>query len=152
MTYRVIAFLKYVLIFIRELWNANITVVKLVLSPTLKIKPGFISVPMTVRGDFEVTSYANSITLTPGTISVHIPDDRHAIVIHAIDIGDNPDDVRQSCTNALEKPILRWSRGESDGAKVAAQALTRRATASDEVGAKPTTGADDSDRNAGDSI
>jgi multicomponent Na+:H+ antiporter subunit E len=112
MTHRILPFLKYVLLFARELWNANIAVVKLVLSPKLKIKPGFISVPMTVRGDFEVTSYANSITLTPGTISVHIPDDRHAIVIHAIDIGDDPQAVRDSCTNALEKPLLRWTRDQ----------------------------------------
>jgi multicomponent Na+:H+ antiporter subunit E len=122
MPQRILAFLKYVLLFARELWNANIAVVKLVLSRELRIKPGFISVPMTVRGDFEVTSYANSITLTPGTISVHIPDDRHAIVIHAIDAGD-PAGVRASCTNALEMPILRWTRG--DGAMSISDAPAR---------------------------
>jgi len=107
---RIYYFLRFLLIFARELWNANIAVVKLVLSRELKIRPGFISVPMTLRGDFEVTSYANSITLTPGTISVHIPDDRHAIVLHAIDIGDDPEAIRRGCTDVLEKNILLWSR------------------------------------------
>lgn len=114
MTQRILAFIKFVFIFIREVCLANITVVKQVLSPTLKIRPGFISVPMTVRGDFEVTSYANSMTLTPGTISVHIPEDRHAIVLHAMDIGDDPDALRRSCTEVLEKNILLWSRDPSN--------------------------------------
>ncbi len=114
MPQRILAFIKYVFIFIRELCLANFTVVKQVLSPELKIRPGFISVPMSVRGDFEVTSYANSMTLTPGTISVHIPDDRHAIVLHAMDIGDDPDAVRRSCTDVLEKNILMWSRDPSN--------------------------------------
>ncbi len=105
--------MKYILIFSRELWIANISVVKLVLSRELKIRPDFISVPMTVRGNFEVTTYANSMTLTPGTIAVHIPDDRHAIVLHAIDIGDDADAVRRSCTEMLENNILKWTRGGS---------------------------------------
>ncbi len=111
---RVFAFIRYVFIFLREMSIANITVVKMVLSPTLKIRPGFISIPMTARGDFEVTSYANSITLTPGTVSVHIPDDRHAIVVHAIDVGDDPETLRQSCATVLEANILKWTRSEAD--------------------------------------
>jgi len=114
MTQRVFAFIRYVFIFLREMLLANITVVKQVLSPTLKIRPGFISVPMTVRGDFEVTVYANSMTLTPGTIAVHIPEDRHAIVLHAMDIGDDADAIRQSCTQVLEKNILLWTRDASN--------------------------------------
>lgn len=146
MTYRILAFVKYVLLFTRELWNANIAVVKLVLSRELKIKPGFLSVPMSVRGDFEVTSYANSITLTPGTISVHIPDDRHAIIIHAIDIGSDPDAVRASCTNALELPILKWTRGNPSPSSTTAA----KAPATSMPPVAPASA--NSDVNAGDSI
>lgn len=146
MSQRIFAFLKYGLLFIRELWNANIAVVKLVLSREMKIKPGFISVPMTVRGDFEVTSYANSVTLTPGTISVHIPDDRHALVIHAIDIGSDPEAVRASCINALEVPLMRWTRGSTTTS-------TATAAPSPTVAAPPAAPTTpDSDVNAGDSI
>lgn len=146
MNQRIFAFLKYGLLFTRELWNANIAVVKLVLSRELKIKPGFLSVPMTVRGDFEVTSYANSVTLTPGTISVHIPDDRQTLVIHAIDIGSDPEAVRASCINALEIPLLRWTRGNT-------AMPTATSTPSPTVAAPPAAPtAPDSDVNAGDSI
>ena len=113
---RIYLFLRWCVIFARELWWANYAVVKLVLSPKLKIKPGFLSVKIRAKSDFEITSYANAITLTPGTISVHVSDDRDTIVIHAIDIGDNPDAVRESCTSALENNILAWTRpAEAEG-------------------------------------
>jgi multicomponent Na+:H+ antiporter subunit E len=103
-------FIVYIFRFSKELTLANYQVAKLVLSPSMPIRPGFISIPLEARTDFEITSFANSITLTPGTISVHIPDDRHAIVIHAIDIGGDVDALRQATKDSLEAPILRFTR------------------------------------------
>jgi multicomponent Na+:H+ antiporter subunit E len=100
----------YAFRFAKELALANYQVAKLVLSPRMPIRPGFISIALDARTDFEITSFANSITLTPGTISVHIPDDRHAIVIHAIDVGDDLDALRQAIKDSLEAPILRFTR------------------------------------------
>ena len=96
--------------FMKELALANYQVAKLVLSPAAKLKPGFLAVPLTASSDFEITSFANSITLTPGTISVLIPDDRRVIVMHAIDVGDDLDALRQATKDALEAPILRFTR------------------------------------------
>jgi multicomponent Na+:H+ antiporter subunit E len=96
--------------FMKELTMANYQVAKLVLSPSAKLKPGFLAVPLTAATDFEITSFANSITLTPGTISVHIPEDRKVIVMHAIDVGDDLDALRQGTKDALEAPILRFTR------------------------------------------
>lgn len=103
-------FVVYIFRFTKELTVANYQVAKLVLTPSLPIRPGFVSIPLDAKTDFEITSFANSITLTPGTISVHIPDDRHAIVIHAIDVGDDVDALRQSTKDSLEAPILRFTR------------------------------------------
>ena len=103
-------FIVYIFRFSKELTLANYQVAKLVLSPSMPIRPGFISIPLEAKTDFEITSFANSITLTPGTISVHIPDDRHAIVIHAIDIGEDVDALRQATKDSLEAPILRFTR------------------------------------------
>ena len=106
MAFAVIYFFK----FMKELALANYQVAKLVLSPAAKLKPGFVSIPLDARTDFEITSFANSITLTPGTISVYVPEDRHAIVIHAIDVGDDLDALRRATKDALESPILRFTR------------------------------------------
>jgi multicomponent Na+:H+ antiporter subunit E len=103
-------FVVYIFRFSKELTLANYQVAKLVLSPSMPIRPGFISIALEAKTDFEITSFANSITLTPGTISVHIPDDRHAIVIHAIDIGEDVDALRQATKDSLEAPILRFTR------------------------------------------
>ncbi len=100
----------FVVRFLKELALANYQVVKLVLAPQLPIRPGFVSIPLEARTDFEITSFANAITLTPGTISVHIPDERDAIVIHAIDVGPDLDGLRNSVKQSLEAPILRFMR------------------------------------------
>lgn len=100
----------YLFKFMKELTMANYQVAKLVLSPSAKLRPGFIAVPLTALTDLEITSFANSITLTPGTISVYIPDDRAVIVMHAIDVGDDLDALRRATKDALEAPILRFTR------------------------------------------
>jgi multicomponent Na+:H+ antiporter subunit E len=93
-----------------QLVIANYQVAKLVLSPRLPIRPGFVALPLEAETDFEITSFANSITLTPGTISVHISDNRKTLVLHAIDTGDDLDALRQATKDSLEAPILRFTR------------------------------------------
>ena len=84
---------------------------KLVLRPRLDLlRPGFLAVDMECETDFEITSLANSITLTPGTITVHVEREHRTIIIHAIDVGDDPDDVRRRLKQTLEANILQWTR------------------------------------------
>ena len=105
-------FFRFVLIFLWELLLANIEVARLVLSPVVKIRPGFLAVPMMAETDLEITSLANTITLTPGTISVHVARDNRTLVIHALNIKDDADDVRRTIQDRLEANILKWSRSE----------------------------------------
>jgi multicomponent Na+:H+ antiporter subunit E len=103
-------FVHYLVVFMKALVLANIDVAKKALTPTLRIRPGFLAVPMKAASDFEITSLANSITLTPGTISVHIARDHSKIVIHALDVGDDPDAVRKDVQETLEANLLKWTR------------------------------------------
>ena len=96
--------------FTKELTVANYQVAKLVLSPSAKLRPGFVAVPLNAVTDFEITSFANSITLTPGTISVHISEERDVIVSHAIDVGEDLDALRRGVKDSLEAHILRFTR------------------------------------------
>jgi multicomponent Na+:H+ antiporter subunit E len=106
----VVLWLRFIVILTREIWWSAVTVTKLALGPTGRLRSGFIAVPMDARTDLEITTLANSITLTPGTITVHVEPSRKTIVIHAIDIGNEPEDVRQSIKTVLEANILRWTR------------------------------------------
>ncbi len=73
-------FLKFVLILIREIIKANFQVVAIVLSPRLRISPQFVEVKQTLRFPVTQALWGNSITLTPGTLSIDV-DDRK-ILIH----------------------------------------------------------------------
>jgi multisubunit Na+/H+ antiporter MnhE subunit len=102
--------LRYGLILMREIWWSAVTVATLVFGPLDRLRSGFIAVPMDATSDLEITALANSITLTPGTITVHVEPAKRTIVIHAIDIGQDPEDVRQAIKTVLEANILRWTR------------------------------------------
>jgi multisubunit Na+/H+ antiporter MnhE subunit len=106
----VVLWLRYLVILAREIWFSAVTVAKLVLGPIERLRSGFIAIPLEAETDIEITTLANSITLTPGTITVHVEPAKRTIVIHAIDIGQDPEDVRQSIKTVLEGNILRWTR------------------------------------------
>lgn len=106
----ILLFLRYLVILAREVVLASIQVAKLVLGPEERLRSGFIAVPTDARTDLELSVLANSITLTPGTITVHVAPEKGMLVIHAIDLGHDPEDVRASIRDVLEANILLWTR------------------------------------------
>ncbi len=92
---------RYFFVFLKELIKANLEVVKIVLSPELKITPGIIAYRLDVLTDAGITLLANSITLTPGTLSVDLSEDRKTLYVHALHIED-ADELEQSIRNSLE--------------------------------------------------
>ncbi len=65
-----------------EIIKANIAVVRAVLSPNLNISPTMTKIPTPQKSDIGKVMFANSITLTPGTVSVSMEDDH--ILVHAL--------------------------------------------------------------------
>lgn len=110
-------FARYMVILTREVILASIAVAKLVLGPLDRLRSGFIALPMDAETDLEISVFANSITLTPGTITVHVDPARRMLVMHAIDIGQDPEAVRQATKSALEENILKWTRAGRGGAR-----------------------------------
>lgn len=106
----VLYFLRYVAILAREVVLASIAVAKLAVGPLEHLRSGFIAVPLEAETDLEITIFANSITLTPGTITVHVDPPRRILVMHAIDIGQSPDELRRTTKAVLEANILLWTR------------------------------------------
>ncbi|MCM3004400.1 Na+/H+ antiporter subunit E [Priestia koreensis] len=106
---KVYAIVKLLLIFLRELLKANIDVLKEVLRPKLNIKPCIFALPISVKKDWEITTLANLITLTPGTLVIDISDDNSILYIHAINIED-VNEVIDDIHNTFEKAIMEVSR------------------------------------------
>jgi multicomponent Na+:H+ antiporter subunit E len=83
---RYLWFLYYVPLFIWECIKANIDVAYRVLHPDLPINPGIVKVKTDLKSDTALTFLANSITLTPGTMSVDIDQEKGFLYIHWIDV------------------------------------------------------------------
>jgi len=99
--------LALVLLFFYELALSAVRVAILVLSPDLKskLKPGIIAFPLTAKTDHEITLLANLITLTPGTLSVDVSEDRKFIYVHAISVPDKEALIKDIATGFEAKII-----------------------------------------------
>jgi multicomponent Na+:H+ antiporter subunit E len=70
---------------------ANLDVLYRVVHPNLPIRPGIVKVKTSLKSDEAKTFLANSITLTPGTLTVDIIDDW--LYVHWINVHENIDDT-----------------------------------------------------------
>lgn len=98
-----------VILFVKELLLSAWKVAKLVLSPRMNLQPGIFSYPLKVSTDFEITLLANLITLTPGTLSVDVSDDRRTLFVHAINCSDI-EAARRDIETGFERKILEAFR------------------------------------------
>ncbi len=77
---------EYLPTFIWECIKANLDVAWRVVHPNLPINPGIVKVKTGLKTDTALTFLANSITLTPGTLTVDIDKDNGFLYVHWIDV------------------------------------------------------------------
>ncbi len=75
--------LSYIAVLFVEVVRSGIAVLRFVLSPRIEIQPQIVVFRVPLQNDFLKTVLANSITLTPGTITVNVDGDR--FYVHALD-------------------------------------------------------------------
>jgi multicomponent Na+:H+ antiporter subunit E len=101
---RPLELVRYLVWLLIEIFKANWAVTKTIMTPEMPIRQHFFPVPYSQATDLGQTIFANSITLTPGTITVEIEDDHfwvHAVSYSDSDIGALTDmDARVSRTEA----------------------------------------------------
>lgn len=73
---------------IKDIVTSNIAVARLVLGPMGRIRPGFVRVPLAVRHPYGVSLLASIITMTPGTVSAQVDEDRREILVHVLNLED----------------------------------------------------------------
>ena len=101
---RYLWFLYYIPIFLWEMFKANIDVAYRVSHPNLPINPGIVKVKTRLKSDTGLTFLANSITLTPGTLTVDIDRDGGLLYVHWINVKDK--DV-EAATEIIAKRFER---------------------------------------------
>ena len=73
--------------------------------------PGVVAIPLDARTDAEITLLANLITLTPGSVSLDLSEDKRVLYVHAMYIdGGDVEAYRRSVKEGLERRVLELLR------------------------------------------
>lgn len=111
-TYIFISNLKYSLLYIavliKEIFKSNFHVAMIVLSPKLNISTSIVTINTKLKSDFNKTVLANSITLTPGTLTLDMKDDK--LVIHCLD----DQSAKSVKNNSFERILLKKEELNND--------------------------------------
>lgn len=92
----------YLPVFIWKLILANLDVARRVLSPKIPLNPGIVRVKTDLKGDFGKLTLANSITLTPGTLSIDM--EGEDLYVHTVDVlGKTEEENRKVISSTFEK-------------------------------------------------
>ncbi|MDH7806278.1 MULTISPECIES: Na+/H+ antiporter subunit E [unclassified Rhizobium] len=102
--------LSLLLLFFKELALSAWKVAVMVTRPKLDVQPGIFAYPLRLTTDFEITLLANLITLTPGTLSVDVSEDKTTLYVHAIDCS-NIEAAKNDIRNGFEKKIMEAFQG-----------------------------------------
>ncbi len=86
---RTLGWLHLAGLFGRELVLSVGDVVHTVLRPNRIQRSGIVAVPLTLRSDAAISLLANMVTLTPGTTSLHVSDDRRLLFVHVMNLSDD---------------------------------------------------------------
>lgn len=93
------------LYFIWELLLSSVAVAWDVIRPVPQNRPALIEVPLTVKSDFEILLLTNLISLTPGTLSVDVTEDRETLIVHAM-FGDDAEKLTRDIKDGFERLIM----------------------------------------------
>jgi multicomponent K+:H+ antiporter subunit E len=80
--------IKLGLIVLYDIVMSNITVAKQILGAESKLNPQFVWVPLTIQDPHGIAALAGIITMTPGTLSADLTQDRQHLLIHAFNVDD----------------------------------------------------------------
>lgn len=102
---KLLAVSGFMLFFLREMVAANLRVAHDVLTPRHHMTPGIVAVPLQLTSDLQITLLASLITLTPGTLSLHIAADRRTLYVHAMYI-DDPEELVREIKEGFEQRVM----------------------------------------------
>jgi len=100
---RVYYWLKLLVLFHYELIVSSVQVIWDIITPTLYARPAIIDMPLDVKSDTGILLVTNLISLTPGTLSIDVSEDRKTLKLHAM-FADDP----LAVCNDLKSGMERW--------------------------------------------
>jgi multicomponent Na+:H+ antiporter subunit E len=103
---RIVRIVHLALYFILDLMKSSLRVAWDVLTPKDLSTPRIVEVPLDVTSDLEILLVTNLISLTPGTLSLDVSDDRKTLYVHAM-FADDPEQVVSDLKNGMERMVRR---------------------------------------------
>ncbi len=91
-------------VFLYELAVSGFAVAWLVFQPRMRFKSAIVDIPLDTESELEIMLFANLISLTPGTLSLDVSDDRRALYVHVMDCSD-AESERQDMKQTFERNI-----------------------------------------------
>ncbi len=95
----------FLAVFIRELIVSNAIVAREVLTPGLNLEPAIIRVPTSCTTDVQMMLLANTITMTPGTLSLEVDTQTRDLYVHGLFVRDRERFI--AGIHDLERVLLR---------------------------------------------
>jgi multicomponent K+:H+ antiporter subunit E len=103
--HRPFSLLRFAGVFLFDVLVANVEVARLVLAGPKALNPLFVRVPLDLTNDLGLSVLANTICLTPGTVSASLSADQRCLLVHALDCTD-PDDLVRTIKTRFETPLM----------------------------------------------
>jgi multicomponent K+:H+ antiporter subunit E len=80
--------MRFLGVFLIDIVRGSFHVAYLILKGPARLRPAFVEVPLALKTDLAISLLANTISLTPGTVSANLSADKRTLIVHTLDTGD----------------------------------------------------------------
>lgn len=85
---RPLTLLRFVAVVLYDIVVANLIVARRILGRPERLQPAFVLLPLELKSDLAISLLANTISLTPGTVSARLSPDRKSLLVHGLHVPD----------------------------------------------------------------
>ena len=103
---------KLIVMFHYELLVSSVQVLWDIFTPQQLSNPAIIEMPLDVKSDTGILLVTNLISLTPGTLSIDVSDDRKTLTLHVM-FADDPDEVCRELKQGMERWVIDAVEGDA---------------------------------------
>jgi len=97
---------KFIGVVIWDIVVANLIVAKLILGNKDTLQPKFMCIPLDIETPIAISLLANTISLTPGTVSCDVSEDHKTLFVHGLHEED-PEATVKDIKQRYEKPLKK---------------------------------------------
>lgn len=106
---KVIQVLQFIGFTLWEIFRASLALAWIIIHPRLTLYPAIVAVPIDAHTDMEIVVLSNLITLSPGTLTLDVSDDRKTLYVHTMVLQD-PEQFRRELKQGFERRVLEVMR------------------------------------------